>query len=245
MPCYVPRKSPSRGVQRQNLGPNGPGQRTDTLARDTDLLAADTFRHPWVMCLTSADPYPALCAGATKPVLFVVRSADGRPQPPCALQTPGPGTRPLRRRTGSQDMANRGHDAGRGLGAFIRALMPVRLVGGDTVTYGVWLGVHPEDLQRAFKVWREPEYVDLRLAGLVANDVQPWGLIGKPPRSSRSTVLRVPGVPRSGVHRSEESASRAGTRCWWSSANRRRSSSSGPSRHGSSRSWRWPCPSRR
>jgi hypothetical protein len=70
-----------------------------------------------------------------------------------------------------------------GLGAFIRALMPVRLVGGDTVTYGVWLGVHPEDLQRAFKVWWEPDYVNLRFEGLVANDVQPWGLIGKPVRA--------------------------------------------------------------
>jgi hypothetical protein len=39
------------------------------------------------------------------------------------------------------------------VGPFVRALLPVRLTGGFTVTYGVWVGVHPDDLQRAFKVW--------------------------------------------------------------------------------------------
>lgn len=44
-----------------------------------------------------------------------------------------------------------------GLGAFIRALLPVGLTGGYTVTFGVWIAVHPDDLQRAFAVWWEPE----------------------------------------------------------------------------------------
>jgi hypothetical protein len=45
------------------------------------------------------------------------------------------------------------------------------------VTYGVWVGVHPGDLQRAFRVWWEPEYEDLRLDGALANPVPPWGLL--------------------------------------------------------------------
>lgn len=65
-------------------------------------------------------------------------------------------------------------------GAFVRALLPVRLTGGYHVTYGTWVAVHPDDLQRAHATWWEPEYVDLRLAGVLANDVQPWGLLGSP-----------------------------------------------------------------
>ena len=53
------------------------------------------------------------------------------------------------------------------------ALLVVRLVGGYTVTYGVWVGVHPDDLQRAFRVWWEPDYDNLRLGGGLANSVPP------------------------------------------------------------------------
>jgi hypothetical protein len=45
---------------------------------------------------------------------------------------------------------------------------------GYAVTYGVWVGVHPGDLQRAFRVWREPEYENLLLEGALANSVPPW-----------------------------------------------------------------------
>ena len=40
------------GVARANA-------RTAALARDTSALAADTLRHRWVMCLASAERYPA------------------------------------------------------------------------------------------------------------------------------------------------------------------------------------------
>lgn len=66
------------------------------------------------------------------------------------------------------------------VGPFVRVLLPVRLLGGDTLTFGVWLGVHPDDLQRAFKEWWAPTYPDLVLQGRIANDVQPWGLLAKP-----------------------------------------------------------------
>jgi hypothetical protein len=67
-----------------------------------------------------------------------------------------------------------------GLGAFIRALLPVRLTGGYSVTYGVWIGVHPDDMRRAFDVWWEPEYADLRLSGMLANRIKPWEVFGAP-----------------------------------------------------------------
>ena len=53
-------------------------------------------------------------------------------------------------------------------------------MGGYTVTYGVWAGVHPDDLQRAFRVWWQPEYENLRLDGALANSVAPWGLLAAP-----------------------------------------------------------------
>src|SRR4051812_39365013 len=55
------------------------------------------------------------------------------------------------------------------VGPFVRALLPVALTGGFTVTFEVWLAVHPDDLQRAFRVWWEPEYQDLVLDGWLAN----------------------------------------------------------------------------
>lgn len=64
------------------------------------------------------------------------------------------------------------------IGPFVRALLPVQLAGGGSVTYGVWVAIHPEDLQRTFSVWWEPEYADLRLTGYLANAVGPWGMLG-------------------------------------------------------------------
>jgi hypothetical protein len=66
------------------------------------------------------------------------------------------------------------------VGPFVRVLMPVRLLGGDVLTFGVWLGVHPDDLQRAFAEWWAPTYPDLVLEGRIGNDIRPWGLLAKP-----------------------------------------------------------------
>lgn len=66
------------------------------------------------------------------------------------------------------------------VGAFVRALLPVRLTGEHTVTYGVWVAIDPQDLQRTFAIWWEPEYQDLRLDGFLANSIQPWGLLAAP-----------------------------------------------------------------
>jgi len=65
-----------------------------------------------------------------------------------------------------------------GLGAFVRALLPVRLTGGYAVTYGLWIAIHPDDLLHAFEVWWAPEYAQLRLHGRLAHDVPPWPTLG-------------------------------------------------------------------
>lgn len=60
---------------------------------------------------------------------------------------------------------------------FIRATLPVRLVGGRTVQYGLWVAIDPPELERAFEAWTEPSYADLRLTGTLANAIPPWGLL--------------------------------------------------------------------
>jgi hypothetical protein len=61
-----------------------------------------------------------------------------------------------------------------GVGAFVRALLPVRLEGGDTVTYGLWLGVQPEELRQLWEIWNEPTYLDHEFEGWCANGIPPW-----------------------------------------------------------------------
>jgi hypothetical protein len=71
-----------------------------------------------------------------------------------------------------------------GVGPFVRALLPVALTGGYTVTFGVWIGVRPDDLQRTFQVWWEPEYAELVLDGRLANALPVWGLLTAPVRAT-------------------------------------------------------------
>jgi hypothetical protein len=66
------------------------------------------------------------------------------------------------------------------VGPFMRALLPVRLTGGYTVTFGVWLAVHPDDLQHIAAVWWEPDYARLVVRGWLANTLPVWGLLAKP-----------------------------------------------------------------
>lgn len=69
------------------------------------------------------------------------------------------------------------------VGPFVRCLLPVRLAGGFTVTFGVWLAVHPDDLQRALRGWWEPSYGQLLLDGLLGNALPLWGLLGVPAKA--------------------------------------------------------------
>jgi hypothetical protein len=61
-----------------------------------------------------------------------------------------------------------------GIGAFVRVLVPVHLTGGYKVTFGAWLGVHPDDLRRAYEVWPTDDYSALALEGHLANMLPPW-----------------------------------------------------------------------
>ncbi|SEQ27515.1 DUF2199 domain-containing protein [Arthrobacter sp. OV608] len=63
---------------------------------------------------------------------------------------------------------------------FVRALLPVKLEGGHELRFGVWIAIHPEDLQNACRVWNAPEYSDLKLTGYLANKIEPWGLYKVP-----------------------------------------------------------------
>jgi len=63
---------------------------------------------------------------------------------------------------------------------FVRALLPVRLEGGHELRFGVWIAIHPDDLQHACRFWNAPEYSDLKLTGYLANKIQPWGIYKVP-----------------------------------------------------------------
>ena len=63
---------------------------------------------------------------------------------------------------------------------FVRALLPVKLEGGHELRFGVWIAIHPDDLQNACRVWNAPEYSDLKLTGYLVNKIEPWGLYKVP-----------------------------------------------------------------
>jgi hypothetical protein len=66
------------------------------------------------------------------------------------------------------------------VGAFVRALLPIRLTDGHAITFGVWIAIDPAHLQPVFTTWWEPAYQDLRMAGWLANAISPWGLLSAP-----------------------------------------------------------------
>jgi hypothetical protein len=76
-----------------------------------------------------------------------------------------------------------------GVGAFVRALLPVHLEDGHQITYGVWLAIDPSHLPAVFSVWHTPAYVDLQLDGWLANAITPWGMLAVPVHA----VVREPG----------------------------------------------------
>ncbi|MFE4837924.1 DUF2199 domain-containing protein [Arthrobacter sp. NPDC056691] len=67
-----------------------------------------------------------------------------------------------------------------GISPFVRALLPVQLEGGHELRLGVWVAIHPDDMQRAASVWNAPEYSALKLTGYLANRIEPWGLFAVP-----------------------------------------------------------------
>ncbi|GAA3350599.1 hypothetical protein GCM10020358_77160 [Amorphoplanes nipponensis] len=109
------------------------------------------------------------CGGALSPVDFAVRSTW--PDPMLALSA----------EDREAAWGNEHLKAAEGVGAFVRCLMPVRLTGGSTLEYSVWLRVPAAELRHASEIWETPEYAGLRLDGTVANAVQPWpDMLGAP-----------------------------------------------------------------
>jgi hypothetical protein len=67
-----------------------------------------------------------------------------------------------------------------GIGAFIRALLPVKLTGGYAITYGVWIGIDPNKLQPVLETWWSPSYRESVLDGRLANRIERRGLLAAP-----------------------------------------------------------------
>lgn len=107
-------------------------------------------------------PGCSCCGASLDPVDFDIRSA--LPDAMLAL--------PAERRAAA--WGNSEFQRLEGVGGFLRCLMPVRLTGGGSVTYSVWLKLDDEQLRHANAVWSTPEYADLRLRGEVANAIKPW-----------------------------------------------------------------------
>jgi hypothetical protein len=68
--------------------------------------------------------------------------------------------------------------AAKGVGFFVRSLVPVQLSGGHLVTYGVWIEADEEAVQHAHSEWNAATYSDLVIQGRLANKLAPWGLYG-------------------------------------------------------------------
>lgn len=60
-------------------------------------------------------------------------------------------------------------------GAFLRVLLPVRLSSGKDLVFGTWMRVSEDDARRAYDLWDDASYADLRLEGELANAIKPWG----------------------------------------------------------------------
>jgi hypothetical protein len=65
--------------------------------------------------------------------------------------------------------------AARGIGQFVRVLVPVRLTGGYSIRFGAWLSVSQDDARHAWEIWDAPAYKDLQISGYLANALPPWG----------------------------------------------------------------------
>ena len=55
------------------------------------------------------------------------------------------------------------------VGAFVRTLLPVRVSGGATLTYGVWIDVDRTQFEHAKSIWLSADYASLTLTGTLAN----------------------------------------------------------------------------
>lgn len=97
-----------------------------------------------------------------------------------------------------------------GVGPFCRCLLPVQLDGGYTVQFGVWIAIHPNDLQRAFAGWWSAEYAALELNGYLANSLPGWDCLGA---SVRAIVVDPDHTPYV-IESANETLTQVLTRSW-------------------------------
>jgi hypothetical protein len=76
------------------------------------------------------------------------------------------------------------------IGPFVRCLLPVQLTGGYKVTFGVWMAVHPDELQRIARAWHAPEYNELRFDSWLANALSSDCSRRQQSRASATPTLR-------------------------------------------------------
>ena len=96
-----------------------------------------------------------------------------------------------------------------GVGPFVRCLLPVKLTGGYTITFGVWMVVHPDDLQRIARVWWEPEYSDLTFDCWLANHIPVFGLLAAPAKAAVRDKDETPYLDQSSDPRMSELLTKA------------------------------------
>lgn len=79
-------------------------------------------------------------------------------------------------------------------GVFVRSQLPVQFAGGFTVSFGVWLMIYPDDLHPVMNTFLGPkdEYANLRITGLLANNVPPWDLFGSPVEAIVRDTTEIP-----------------------------------------------------
>jgi hypothetical protein len=80
-------------------------------------------------------------------------------------------------------------------GAFVRALLPVHLSEGDSVTFGVWLAIDPRGsaLRSLSELWwDDARYPELQVDGWLANKLPPWGLLATPVTAAVRNVSDTP-----------------------------------------------------
>lgn len=83
-----------------------------------------------------------------------------------------------------------------GFGAFMRALLPLRLTGEMLLTYGTWIAISDEDFEYALAVWDAPAYAAMRISGTLANAITPWraATLDAPVTTAVRDVTQIPYV---------------------------------------------------
>jgi hypothetical protein len=62
----------------------------------------------------------------------------------------------------------------KGVGFFIRVILPIKLSDGFAIDFGTWLEVYNEDFRQLWQTWNFPEYKDFELEGYIGNAIAPF-----------------------------------------------------------------------